>query len=228
MGIGLTSPASFLHVLTSGATYAAEPFRTAVAASTETNWRMYKGSNQVMRITSPSSADGLFIQATRGDMKFASGITGTPIPAMSILGGSGSDAGNVLIGDYSGSYSPTSKLHVKGGGYSSLLKIESDALSTPTYEILETEQHLFKARNDLGSAIPAFGFEFAPSTSVSDGIGMSTSVDADCTFDLYGSTVFNFNRNTGSSAGSIGFSVVSNTDGIGSYNEGVRVSCISP
>jgi hypothetical protein len=228
LGTGTTTPSSWLHIITSGSTLHEEPFRTAVAASTETNWRMYKGSNQMLRFYSPSSGDGIFMQVPRGDLKISSGHNGGLIESFMIKGGNGSDAGNVLVGNYSGSYDPTSKLHVKGSGYTSLLKIESDALSTPTYEILETEQHLFKARNDLGSAIPAFGFEFAPSTSVSDGIGMSTSVDADCTFDLYGSTVFNFNRNTGSSAGSIGFSVVSNTDGIGSYNEGVRVSCISP
>lgn len=229
IGIGTTTPGSFLNVYTSGSTRNAEPFRTVVPSSTETNWRMYKGSNQVMRITSPSSGDGLFIQSPRGDMKIASGNSGTAIPAMAILGGSGSDAGNVLIGDYTGAYSPTAKLHVKGGGYSSLLKIMSSALTTPALEVLETEQQFFKVRNDVSSSGSAFNFDYQPSTTLaSGGIGSTISTDANCTYDLVCSHFSSYNSSTSATANTRGITVTSNSDGIGSYNEGITVSCISP
>lgn len=95
IGIGTTTPTSFLNVYTSGSTNDEEPFKTVVPSATETNWRMYRGGDQIMRITSPVSGDALFIQSPEGDMKLGTGHNGGIIPSFMIRGGNGSDIGNV-------------------------------------------------------------------------------------------------------------------------------------
>lgn len=114
LGLGTTAPASWLHVLsrTGGTVAASEVFRTAVPASTETNWRMLKGSNTVMRLWVPGNSDALFMQSPRGDFKLSSGHNGTTIAALQIKGGNGTDAGNVSVGNFSVLSSPQALLHL--------------------------------------------------------------------------------------------------------------------
>ncbi|MBK9400141.1 MAG: hypothetical protein IPN36_04565 [Bacteroidetes bacterium] len=222
-GIGTTTPTSFLHVNTSGSTNDDEPFRTVVPSSTETNWRMYKGTDQIMRITSPSSGDGVFIQSNKGDMKFSSGHNGTLTPSFMIRGGNGSDVGNVLVGDFSSSFNPTSTLHVKGRGYTSLFKVESDALTTSAYEILETEQHFFNSNTFDGSSGSAFNFDYTPSP-ITSGVGMSLNVQADSEYDLVGATIHAESFNTSGSAYVRGLGIVATSLGVGAPVSGLEVS----
>ena len=178
LGTGTTTPSSWLHIITSGSTLHEEPFRTAVASSTEINWRMYKGTNQIMRIYSPSSGDGLFVQAPRGSIKFSSGNNGTVTNAMEITGSGTSTAGNVLIGNYS-TFTGSARLHVKGSGYSSLFKVENSTLSTPTLEVTEGDQVFFKSVGFTsgGLTTAAFSFDYSPSSSVSYASGTLDNVN---------------------------------------------------
>ncbi len=174
LGLGTTSPSSWFHVLTngSGTVDAKEVFRTEVATNTESNWRMIKGSNNMMRLYNPSGGNDVFFQAPRGGMKISSGYNGTSVPAMEISGGNNSNAdGNVLIGNFS-SYSPSAKLHVKGNGYQYLFKLESSLVSTSTISVSNDEQHYYTSNQFAGSASQgAFNFDYSPSSNISDGIG---------------------------------------------------------
>jgi len=111
IGTGATTPSSWLHVITSGSTNQKEPFRTEVPSSTESNWRMLRGTSSMMRLWSPGGGNDLFFQAPMGGLKFGTGNSGTVKAAMEIKGGNGADAGRVGIGDYS-VFTPNTMLHI--------------------------------------------------------------------------------------------------------------------
>jgi len=128
-GLGTTTPSNWLHIVTnaSGTVNAKETFRTDVPASTESNWRMYRGTVNMFRLWHGTSGNDIFIQSLRGGLKLSSGNTGTTVSAMEIVGGTASTSdGNVMIGDFS-TYSPSARLHIKGNGYAKLFKVEQSA-----------------------------------------------------------------------------------------------------
>lgn len=226
IGTGTTSPSSWLHVITSGTTNAAEPFRTDVVTGYDSNWRMYKAGSHVLRIYSPTGGDAVFMQSIRGDMKFSSGTTtGTNTPAFMIRGGTGSDAGNVLIGDYSSSYNPTAVLHIKGRGYTSLLKVMNSTLTTPTLEVTEGDQVFFKSVGFTGggTTAAAFKFDYSPTSAVTYASGTLDNVTADASSYMIGRTVNTNNTNTSSgTALSYGIWITANSNTpAGSSNKGI-------
>jgi|GEM_PF-4811944 len=63
-GLGTTTPSNWLHIVTnaSGTVNAKETFRTDVPASTESNWRMYRGTVNMFRLWHGTSGNDIFIQ----------------------------------------------------------------------------------------------------------------------------------------------------------------------
>ena len=114
LGLGITNPASWFHVLTngSGTVAASEVFRTDVPAMTATNWRIFRAGTEYFQLNVASSGNGVFLHSRRGDFHIASGNSGTPIPSFQIRGGSGGDAGNLGFGDYTTLTSPQALLHL--------------------------------------------------------------------------------------------------------------------
>jgi hypothetical protein len=162
------------------------------------------------------SATGFYMVANRGNLRFGSGYgsaPGTVIPAMEITGASGTTGGNVLIGDYSAT-SASSRLHIKGNGYTSLFKAENSSQSTPAFEVLETEQILGVCRGYTGSSgIGAFDFRFTPSSSTSNGMGLYVKSQASNAGNLVGTHLETRNTSTSSSSdGAIGLKISTSAD----------------
>ncbi|MBP7822191.1 MAG: tail fiber domain-containing protein, partial [Saprospiraceae bacterium] len=78
-----------------------ETFRTDVPQDYDNYWRMFRNGTEYGRFINFDNAFAFYIQAPRGNLRLASGNTGTAIPSFEIVGSSGSNAGFVGIGDYS-------------------------------------------------------------------------------------------------------------------------------
>ena len=87
LGLGVTSPASWLHIKSTGTK---ETFRTDVPANEDNYWRMFAQGNEYGRIYhlyGSGSATGFYMVAPRGNLRFGSGYgTGTVIPSIEITG----------------------------------------------------------------------------------------------------------------------------------------------
>jgi hypothetical protein len=99
LGIGTTSPSSWLHVAPLSTN---ESFRTnSSATNIGDSWRMLRGTDEMLRIWFANTANALNMHASRGVLRLSSGSnTGATNEAIEILGGTGADAGFVGIGDY--------------------------------------------------------------------------------------------------------------------------------
>ena len=102
LGLGTTTPAAWFHILTngSGSVNAREAFRTDVPSGSDTYWRMYRNGAEYFRLINFTGTNALYIQAARGHLRLASGDGGNAIESLEIIGGSGSDAWLIGIGDY--------------------------------------------------------------------------------------------------------------------------------
>jgi Chaperone of endosialidase len=212
LGIGNTSPTSWLDIVS---TSTKETFRTDVPANEDNYWRMFAQGNEYGRLYhlyGTGSATGFYMVAPRGNLRFGSGYgTGTVIPAIEITGTSGTSGGNVLIGDYSAT-SASSRLHIKGNGYTSLFKAENSTQTTPAFEVLETEQILGNVRNYSGSAtVGAFDFGFIPASSITNGIGLNLSATASSSGLFIGSKINVSNSYNGFTSGQYGLYVKSSS-----------------
>ncbi len=110
LGIGTTTPGSWLHVAPSGSN---ESFRTNSSATNIADaWRMFRGTNEMFRAWFATGANALNLYATRGPLRLSSGAvtTGTTNEGIEIVGGTGADAGFVGIGDYT-AFGATHLLH---------------------------------------------------------------------------------------------------------------------
>lgn len=198
LGIGTTTPNSWLHVISTGTK---ETFRTDVPDTYDNYWRMYRNGVEYGRFYhlygSAGGGTGLYIAAPRGNMRFMSGSGGTVTPALEIYGTNTNASGNVLIGDYSTFGNASARLHVKGNGYTTLFKVENSTQSTPALSILETEQQLFKSRSFTGSTTEgAFDFRYEPGSSVSDAYGFYGKTNANASNSLTGFNFETINTNT--------------------------------
>ncbi|MBL0097060.1 MAG: hypothetical protein IPP46_11700 [Bacteroidetes bacterium] len=98
LGIGVTGPNAWLHVKSIGTK---ETFRTDAPVNYDNYWRMFRNGTEYGRFINFNGATAFYIQAARGHLRLASGDGGNAIESFEIIGGSGSDAGFVGIGDYS-------------------------------------------------------------------------------------------------------------------------------
>lgn len=112
LGIGTTTPASWLHVAPSGSS---ESFRTVSSGTNIADmWRMFRGTQEMANLGFATSANAFNINATRGPLRLASGNTGgTLTEGIEIVGGTAADRGWVGIGDW-GDFDPLVDLHIHG------------------------------------------------------------------------------------------------------------------
>ncbi|MBK7683197.1 MAG: tail fiber domain-containing protein [Bacteroidetes bacterium] len=230
IGTGTSTPSSWLHVISTGTK---ETFRTDVPANEDNYWRMFAQGTEYGRLYhlyGTGSATGFYMVANRGNLRFGSGYGsggGTVIPAMEITGASGTTGGNVLIGDYSVT-SATSRLHIKGNGYTSLFKAENSTQSTPAFEVLETEQILGKIRDYGGSStVGAFDCRYEPSSTLTtDAIGFNSFIKATPDVTLTGHKIYCENTKTSASTTqAVGLEINVVTNNTFSVLFGQRIFC---
>ena len=86
LGLGTTTPASWLHIAPSGTS---ESFRTV--ASNGDAWRMYRGAQELGRLWIAGTANAFNIYGVRGPLHFSTGsTTGTTTNCAEFIGGTGS------------------------------------------------------------------------------------------------------------------------------------------
>lgn len=110
LGLGTTTPASWLHVAPSGSS---ESFRTVSSSITTADaWRMFRGTQEIGRLWFGSSANAFNINGTRGPLHFLTGsTTGTTTNCAEFIGGTGSDKGWLGLGDWS-NFTAKTNLHI--------------------------------------------------------------------------------------------------------------------
>ncbi len=229
IGTGTTTPSSWLHILSTGTK---ETFRTDAPAGEDNYWRMLAQGTEYGRIYhlyGSGSATGFYMVANKGNLRFGAGYgsgSGTVVPSIEITGASGTSGGNVLIGDYSTATS-SSRLHIKGNGYTSLFKAENSSQTTPAFEVLETEQILGKIRNYGGSStVGAYDFRYEPSSTLAnDAIGINSYVKASPSTYLIGNNIYCENTKTSSYTATFGLDMNIVNNNSGSSIWGIRVNC---
>ncbi len=178
---------------------------------------MYKGGTEYGQLVSFDAGNGFYMIAPKGNLRLASGNSGTSVPSFHIQGGSGSSAGNVLIGDYS-AYTPGARLHIKGNGYSSLFKVEGAASSSVVADIRDDGQQFYNSQQFAGSAVQgAFNFDYSPVSNITDGIGtyFKATGNSSSTFKGIHLAVTNTNSSTPTTTGFMVESTCNNAAGGG-------------
>jgi hypothetical protein len=112
VGIATTSPTSVLHIDGNGApSTTGEVFKTDGPGATLQTWKILKGGTEYGRLYLPASGSNFNIAAVQDNLNFLSGNSGTQLEAMRIVGGNGTSARFVGIGDWNTLNSAQSQLH---------------------------------------------------------------------------------------------------------------------
>ena len=107
LGLGTTTPASWLHVAPSGST---ESFRTV--STNADAWRMFRGTQEIGRLWIGNTGNAFNIYSTRGHLHLSTGAaTTTTTNCAEFVGGTGSDRGWLGLGDWN-NFSAQTNLHV--------------------------------------------------------------------------------------------------------------------